>query len=73
MTTLWWMSGVTREREDRIRNEYIQVEASIMDKMRANRLIDVTRKEVSEAVRTVMESNVEGITGRRKKNVVERD
>jgi hypothetical protein len=64
MRMLRWMSGVTRE--DRIRNEYVRGSigvAPIGDKMRENRLRwfgHVMRREESEAVRMVMNMNVEG-------------
>ncbi|XP_050532668.1 uncharacterized protein LOC126900777 [Daktulosphaira vitifoliae] len=64
MRMLRWMSGMTRK--DRIRNEHIRGSigvASIADKMRENRLRwfgHVMRKEESEAVRTVVQMNVEG-------------
>ena len=68
MRMLRWMSGVTRE--DRIRNEYIRGSlgvASIVGKLRENRLRwfgHVKRREETEAVRVVMEMNVEGKRGR---------
>jgi len=57
MRMLRWASGATIE--DRIRNEYIRGSVggvgSIMDKTWGNRVrwFDVTRREDSEAVRTV--------------------
>ena len=65
---LRWMSGVTRE--DKIRNEYIRGSigvASIVDKMRENRLRwlgHVLRREETEAVRLVREMHVVGKRGR---------
>ena len=67
MRMLWWMSGVTRE--DKIRNEYIRGSigvASIVDKMRENRLRwfgHVLRREETEAVRLVREMHVVGKKG----------
>ena len=68
MRMLRWMSGVTRE--DKIRNEYIRGSigvASIVDKMRENRLRwlgHVLRREETEAVRLVREMHVVGKRGR---------
>ena len=68
MRMLRWMSGVTRE--DRIKNEYVRGSigvASIVDKMRENRLRwlgHVMRREETSAVRVVMKMNVEGKRGR---------
>ena len=67
MRMLRWMSGVTRE--DKIRNKYIRGSigvASIVDKMRENRLRwlgHVLRREETEAVRLVKEMYVYGKRG----------
>jgi len=65
---LRWISGVTKY--DRIRNEYVRERikvASIVDKMRKNRLRwFIMRREDLEALRTVMELSVDERRGRRK-------
>jgi len=61
---------VQRQREDWVRNEYVRGsigEASIVDKMRENSFKwfgRVMSTENQEAVRTVMEINIEGRRGR---------
>ncbi|KAL4104536.1 hypothetical protein QTP88_019831 [Uroleucon formosanum] len=68
MRMLRWMSGVTRE--DRIKNEYVRGSigvASIVDKMRENRLRwlgHVMKREKTSAVIIVMKMNIEGKKGR---------
>eukprot|EP00102_Acyrthosiphon_pisum_P026090 XP_016663300.1 PREDICTED: uncharacterized protein LOC107884852 [Acyrthosiphon pisum] len=68
MKMLRWMSGVTRE--DRIRNEYIRDSigvASIVDKMRENRLRwlgHVLRREKTEAISVAKKMSVDGKRGR---------